>query len=98
MSLNKILVYTQYYENYAHYEGGEHWKKKGGHTFMIMMDADLLLYTDPAEVFSKMIENTNNDIARYKYIDYEIVWQEPMVLGTHEDYIKINSELNPEVA
>ena len=98
MSLNKILVHTQYYENYAHYEGGEHWKKKGGHTFMIKMDADLLLYTDPAEVFGKMIENTSNDVARYKYIDYEIVWQEPMVLGTQADYIKINSELNPELA
>ena len=98
MSLNKILVHTQYYENYAHYEGGEHWKKKGGHTFMIEMDADLLLYTDPAEVFSKMVEATSNDVARYKYIDYEIVWQEPMVLGTQADYIKINSELNPELA
>ena len=98
MSINTVLVQTQYEENYAAHEGGEHWKPKGGHTFMIEMDADLLLYTDPAEVFSKMIEATSNDVARYKYIDYEIVWQEPMVLGTQADYIKINSELNPELA
>ena len=43
MSINKILVHTQYEENYGHYEGNFAWKKKGGHTFQIEMDADLIL-------------------------------------------------------
>ena len=98
MSMNKILVHTQYYENYGFHEGGEHWKPKGGHTFQIEMDADLLLYTDPAEVFGKMLESQNSDLERFKYIEYEIVWQEPTLLGTQEDYIKTNQELNPELA
>ena len=98
MSMNKILVHTQYYENYGFHEGGEHWKKKGGHTFQIEMDADLLMYTDPAEVFGKMVESQNSDLERFKYIEYEIVWQEPTLLGTQEDYIKTNQELNPELA
>ena len=98
MSINKILVYTQYYENYAHYEGGEHWKKKGGHTFSIEMDADLLLYTDPAEVFGKMVESHNTDLERFKYLDHEIQFHTPTVLGTQAGYIKTNSELNPELA
>ena len=94
MSINKILVHTQYYENYAAHEGGEHWKPKGGHTFQIEMDADLLLYTDPREVFGKMVESHSNEHARYKYIDYDIVWQEPTVLGTAADYVKVENSLN----
>ena len=98
MSINKILVNTQYYENYAAHEGGEHWKPKGGHTFQIEMDADLLLYTDPREVFGKMLESQSNDLERFTYLEYEIQWQEPTLLGTQEDYIKANQELNPEMA
>ena len=98
MSMNKILVHTQYYENYGFHEGGEHWKPKGGHTFQIEMDADLLMYTDPAEVFGKMVESQNSDLERFKYIEYEIVWQEPTLLGSQEDYIKANQDLNPELA
>ena len=98
MSMNKILVHTQYYENYGFHEGGEHWKPKGGHTFQIEMDANLLMYTDPAEVFGKMVESQNSDLERFKYIEYEIQWQEPTLLGTQEDYIKTNQELNPELA
>ena len=102
MSVNKILVHTQYFENYnVGPEGfGEvpHWKPKGGHTFQIEMDADLLLYTDPAEVFGKMLEKQNSIAERFTYIEYEIQWQEPTVLGSQEDYIKTNNELNPEMA
>lgn len=93
MSVNKILVHTQYEENYAHYEGGEHWKSKGGHTFQIEMDADLFFYTDPREVFGKMLESQNTDLERFTYVDHEIVWQEPTLLGGQEDYIKANQIL-----
>jgi hypothetical protein len=98
MSVNKILVHTQYEENYGFHEGGFHWKPKGGHTFQIEMDADLLMYTDPAEVFGKMLESQNSDHERFTYLEYEIQWQEPTLLGTQEDYIKTNQELNPELA
>ena len=98
MSVNKILVHTQYEENYGFSEGNFHWKPKGGHTFQIEMDADLLMYTDPVEVFSKMVESQNSDLERFKYVDHEIVWQEPTLLGSQEDYIKANQDLNPELA
>ena len=98
MSQNTILIHAQYYENKAWYEGGEAWKPKGGHTFKVEMDADLLLYTDPAEVFGKMLESQNTDMERFTYVDYEIQWQEPTLLGTQEDYVKANQDLNPELA
>ena len=93
MSVNTILIHTQYEENYGFSEGTEHWKKKGGHTFQIKMDADLLMYSDPAEVFSKMLESQSNDLERFTYIDMEIQFHPPTKLGTQSDYIKINSEL-----
>ena len=99
MSVNKILVHTQYEENYGFHEGNFHWKPKGGHTFQIEMDADLLLYTDPAEVFGKMLESQNSDLERFTYVEYEIQWQEPTLLGSQEDYIKAHiRNLNPELA
>ena len=98
MSVNKILIHTQYFENKAFYEGGEAFRPKGGHTFQVEMDADLLLYTDPAEVFGKMLESQNTDLERFEYVEYEIQWQETTVLGTQEDYVKANQDLNPEMA
>ena len=96
MSVNKVLVHTQYYENKAWYEGGEAFRPKGGHTFQIEMDADLLLYSDPAEVFGKMLEGQNTDLERFEYRDYEIQWQEPTVLGNQDDYIKANQLVEAE--
>lgn len=96
MSKNTILIHTQYEENYGFHEGNFHWKKKGGHTFQIEMNADFFMYTHPAEVFGKMLESQNSDLERFTYVDHEIQFQTPTVLGSQEDYIKANQELNPE--
>jgi hypothetical protein len=98
MSVNKILVHTQYEENYGFSEGNFSWKKKGGHTFQIEMDADLMLYSDPAEVFAKMLESQSNDLERFTYLEYEIQFQTPTVLGTQADYIATNQKLDPEMS
>lgn len=87
MSVNKVLVHTQYYENYGFNEGREAWKPKGIHTFHIEIDADILMYTNPAEVFGKMLETHNSEIERFEYREYEIQWQEPTLLGTTEKYV-----------
>ena len=97
MSVNTILVQTQYYENYGHYEGREAWKPKGGHTFSIEMDADLLMYSNPAEVFAKMLESHNSDLEKFEYRDYEVQWQKPTVLGTAADYVNTNQALEVEI-
>tara|TARA_B100000497_G_scaffold26282_1_gene30998 strand:+ start:3542 stop:3832 length:291 start_codon:yes stop_codon:yes gene_type:complete len=95
MSINTVLVQTQYEENYAAHEGGEHWKPKGGHTFQIEMDADLLLYSNPTDVFGKMLESHCNEHARYSYLGYDIQWHEPTVLGTAADYVKALNVVDP---
>lgn len=101
MSVNKVLVHTQYYENYnvgpdgfnTYGDKQPHWKPKGGHTFQIEMDADLLMYSDPNTIFAKMVESQSSVAERFEYIEYEIVWQEPTPLGTEADYIKVNQSL-----
>jgi len=97
MSRETILVRTQYEENYGFSEGNFNWKKKGGHTFSIEMDADLLMYTDPSKIFGKMLESQSNDLERFTYLEYEVQFHTPTVLGAQADYININKELNPEL-
>lgn len=92
MSVNKILVHTQYEENYLFYDCGFHWKKKGEHIFQIEMDVDILMYSNPSEVFAKMLKSHNSDAERFTYVHHEIQWQEPTILGTQDDYIKINNK------
>ena len=95
----KVTVKAQMHENKAFYEGGEAWKPKGGHKFQIEMDTDLLLYCeDVTAILSKMVEAHNTDLERFKYIDYEIIWQQPTVLGTVDEFLKINSELAETIA
>ena len=93
MSINTVLVHTQYEENYGFHNGTSHWKKKGGHTFQIKMDADTLMYTDPVAIFAKMLESQSNDLERFTYVDHEIQWQEPTVLGTEDDYIETHRSI-----
>ena len=97
MSVNKILVHTQLEENYGFHEGNFHWKPKGGHTFQIEMDADLLMYSNPEKVFSKMVESQNSDLERFKYLEYEIQFHKPTFLGTQVDYITVNQSLEEDV-
>jgi len=98
MSKQTILIHTQYEENYGYYEGKFHWKKKGGHMFQIEMDVDLLMYSDHEKVFNKMLESHNSDVERFTYVEHEIQWQTPTLLGTEADYVKTNQDLNPELA
>ena len=93
MSINTVLVHTQYEENYGFHNGTSHWKKKGGHTFQIKMDADVLMYADAAAVFSKLLEDHCSNLERFTYVEHEIQWQEPTVLGTEEDFISVMQEL-----
>ena len=92
---NTILIQTQYEENYgAHDWDGkgkcpQGWKMKGGSIFQIEMDADLCMYTNPAEVFQSMLDaDHNNDYVRYSYLDHDIQFSKPITIGTEADYIK----------
>jgi hypothetical protein len=48
---------------------------------------------DANAILTKMVEKHNSDLEKFEYIDYEIIWQKPTVLGTVEDFLKLNSEM-----
>jgi hypothetical protein len=90
---NTVLIHTQYFENYNVGPEGfgaiPHWKPKGGHTFSIEMDTDILLYCDNAPaIFQKMLDGQASVAERFEYIEHEIQWQSPTVLGTQDDFVK----------
>jgi len=96
MSINTVLVHTQYEENYGFHEGNFHWKPKGSHTFQIEMDADHMFYSDPAKVFSKMLEKHNSDLERFTYVDHDIQFHSPTILGNQDDYIEANQSITDQ--
>ena len=96
MAKERVVVSTQYYENYGHHEGNFHWKAKGEHKFVITMDSDLLMYTDSVSILTKMVEEQSNDLEKFEYRDHTVEWGTPTVLGSQDDYIMMNQKLNPE--
>lgn len=93
-----LLVHTQYHENYnVGPEGfGEvpHWKPKGGHTFSMQIDSDILLYCDDTEaILTKMVEQHNSIAEKFEYIDHEIQWQEPTNLGSQEQFLDLMKQI-----
>jgi hypothetical protein len=93
-----LLVHTQYLENYnVGPEGfGEvpHWKPKGGHTFSMQIDSDILLYCDDTvAILTKMVEQHNSIAEKFEYIDHEIQWQEPTNLGSQEQFLDLMKQI-----
>jgi len=87
-----VLVHTQYHENYnvgpEGFGATPHWKPKGGHTFSIEMDVDILMYAPNVEqIFAQLVERQSTIAEKFEYISHEIQWQEPTVLGTEEDFL-----------
>ena len=89
-----VLVHTEYHENYnvgpEGFGATPHWKSKGGHTFSIELDADILMYADNVEqIFKQLVERQSTIAEKFEYISHEIQCQEPTVLGTEEDFLSI---------
>ena len=89
-----ILVNAQYEENYDYDNGNFRWKKKGSETFVIEMDENILLNSNPSEVFAKMLTSYCNAEVRYTYISHEVQFIKPKTLGTEEQYLEIQEEID----
>jgi hypothetical protein len=40
-----------------------------------------------------LLEDHCSNLERFTYVEHEIQWQEPTVLGTEEDFISVMQEL-----
>lgn len=84
----KLVVNCQYYENYNVGPNGfgevPHWKPKGGHTFEMPIDSDVVMYTDD-EIMEKaiinLIESQNSIAERFEYREHRVVFSEPTLVN-----------------
>ena len=96
---SNVLVHCQYYENYnVGPEGfGEvpYWKPKGGHTFKMPIDSDIMLYADTdviLKAIKDLVESQNSIAERFEYIEHELEISEPtLVEGLESQIIRVNS-------
>ena len=100
----KVLVHCQYYENYnvgpdgfnAYGDKLPHWKPKGGHTFQMPIDSDMVFYTDEdklIQAITNLVESQNSIAEKFEYCEHELVFSEPtLVEGLGEEIQKLHSE------
>lgn len=90
----KVLVHCQYYENYNVGPDGfgevPYWKPKGGHTFEMPIDSDVVFYADTEVVLQaikNMVEKQNSIAEKFEYREHEFVSVEPSVVNGLEEEI-----------
>ena len=90
----KVLVHCQYYENYNVGPDGfgevPYWKPKGGHTFEMPIDSDVVFYADTevvVQAIKNMVEKQNSIAEKFEYREHEFVSVEPSVVNGLEQEI-----------
>lgn len=90
----KVLVHCQYYENYNVGPDGfgevPYWKPKGGHTFEMPIDSDIVFYGDTqvvVQAIKNMVEKQNSIAEKFEYREHEFVSVEPSVVNGLEEEI-----------
>lgn len=90
----KVLVHCQYYENYNVGSDGfgevPYWKPKGGHTFEMPIDSDVVFYADTevvVQAIKNMVEKQNSIAEKFEYREHEFVSVEPSVVNGLEEEI-----------
>ena len=90
----KVLVHCQYYENYNVGPDGfgevPYWKPKGGHTFEMPIDSDVVFYGDTqvvVQAIKNMVEKQNSIAEKFEYREHEFVSVEPSVVNGLEEEI-----------
>jgi hypothetical protein len=90
----KVLVHCQYYENYNVGPDGfgevPYWKPKGGHTFEMPIDSEVVFYADMevvVQAIKNMVEKQNSIAEKFEYREHEFVSVEPSVVNGLEKEI-----------
>ena len=97
---SKVLVHCQYFENYNVDINGfgevPHWKPKGGHTFQMPIDSDIMMYADEDKIIQaieNLVESQNSIAERFEYREHELVISEPTLVEGLEGEIQKLYEL-----
>lgn len=93
----KVKISTQYYENKAHYEGGESWRPKGEFTFFTYIDSmDAIMYDKEfiIDVLSRLVEKENTQLERFEYRSHELIFLEAEI--HHDKLLEVMDERETE--
>ena len=97
---SNLLVHCQYFENYNVDINGfgevPHWKPKGGHTFQMPIDSDVMFYADEDKVIqaiTNLVESQNSIAEKFEYREHELVISEPTLVEGLEGQIQKLYEL-----
>tara|TARA_Y100000389_G_C17234958_1_gene400106 strand:- start:222 stop:500 length:279 start_codon:yes stop_codon:yes gene_type:complete len=89
----KIIINSQYYQNYSDTDT-PYWKPKGGHEFQIVVDSDVLMYSNELEKhLTKIVSKQSDEREKFEYRGHEVQFSDPTILGRGELYDLINSEV-----
>ena len=94
----KVVVNCQYYENYNVGPDGfgevPYWKPKGGHTFEMPINSDVVMYCDDEVLvgaINNLVKKQNTIAEKFEMIDYEVMFTEPSVVeGLESEIDKLN--------
>ena len=104
MAKAKLIIQTQYYENYnvgpegfnTYGDGQPHWKPKGGHEFVIPgFESSYLFYDEEqtVEVLKKLIAAQETVAEKFEYISHELSFSEPTEIKLN-DFMSEYAETN----
>ena len=89
----KIIINSQYYQNYSDTDT-PYWKPKGGHEFQIVVDSNVLMYSNELEKhLTKIVSKQSDEREKFEYRGHEVQFSDPTMLGSCELYDLINSEV-----
>jgi hypothetical protein len=89
----KIIINSQYYQNYSDTDT-PYWKPKGGHEFQIVVDSNVLMYSNELEKhLTKIVSKQSDEREKFEYRGHEVQFSDPTMLGSGELYDLINSEV-----
>jgi hypothetical protein len=77
-----ITIHTQYQENYSD-STTPHWKNKGGQTFTVEINTDILMYgtDDLVPHLNTLLAAQSNEHSNYIYVSHEVRFVEVVELS-----------------
>jgi hypothetical protein len=83
---------AQYHENYSD-TNTPYWKPKGGQEFQIVMDSDIVMYSnDLVKHLTDVVSSQSDEHNKYSYLEHDVEFIKPVVLDSEVLLEKIRKE------
>ena len=77
-----IKVMAQYFENYSDTKT-PYWKPKGGQEFQIVIDSDVVMYSnDLVKHLMEIVSAQSDEHNKYSYLEHDVEFIKPVVLDS----------------